>query len=74
MNGGIVRNRSQADKISDKRYVHKNGLSRRSDQAFLKGAMVRILKWKGLPSKALSNPIMFVMFCIKKRNEKRVVW
>nr|TKR79651.1 hypothetical protein D5086_0000270190 [Populus alba] len=35
MNGGIVRNRSQADKITDKRYVQKNGLSRRSDQAFL---------------------------------------
>ncbi|KAG6790793.1 hypothetical protein POTOM_006960 [Populus tomentosa] len=35
MNGGIVRNRSQADKITDKRYVRKNGLSRRSDQAFL---------------------------------------
>ncbi|KAL3612861.1 hypothetical protein D5086_003881, partial [Populus alba] len=53
MNGGIVRNRSQADKITDKRYVQKNGLSRRSDQA-----MVRILKWKGLPSKALSNLMM----------------
>nr|TKR90915.1 hypothetical protein D5086_0000228600 [Populus alba] len=35
MNGGLVRNRSQADKITDKRYVLKNGLSRRSDQAFL---------------------------------------
>ncbi|KAL3612837.1 hypothetical protein D5086_003857 [Populus alba] len=35
MNGGIVRNRSQADKITDKRYVQKNGLSKRSDQAFL---------------------------------------
>ncbi|KAL3612841.1 hypothetical protein D5086_003861 [Populus alba] len=35
MNGGIVRNRSQADKITDKRYVQKNRLSRRSDQAFL---------------------------------------
>ncbi|KAJ7015280.1 hypothetical protein NC653_004555 [Populus alba x Populus x berolinensis] len=55
MNGGIVRNRSQADKITDKRYVQKNGLSRRSDQA-----MVRILKWKGLPSKALSNLMMLL--------------
>ncbi|KAL3612842.1 hypothetical protein D5086_003862 [Populus alba] len=27
---------------------------------FLKGAMVRILKWKGLPSKALSNPMMLL--------------
>jgi hypothetical protein len=35
MNGGLVRNRSQADKITDKRYVQKNGLSRRSDQAFI---------------------------------------
>lgn len=35
MNGGLVRNRSQADKITDKRYVQKNRLSRRSDQAFL---------------------------------------
>ncbi|CAK7357382.1 unnamed protein product [Dovyalis caffra] len=35
MNGGLVRNRSRVDKITDKRYVQKNGLSRRSDQAFL---------------------------------------
>nr|TKR79653.1 pentatricopeptide repeat-containing protein [Populus alba] len=35
MNGGLVRNHSQADKITDKRYVQKKGLSKRSDQAFL---------------------------------------
>ncbi|KAJ6776670.1 hypothetical protein OIU74_000793, partial [Salix koriyanagi] len=32
MNGGVVRNHSQADKVSDKRYVQKNGLSRSSYQ------------------------------------------